>query len=69
MTENNRDIKPDIYAQVKTTKLINDVRPVGESNDDVANIFDELDKRFFELTFVLSSDSVVNIPEPSLTVD
>jgi hypothetical protein len=69
MTENNRDIKPDIYAQVKTIKLINDVRPVGESNDDVASIFDELDKRFFELILVLPSDSVVNSPLPLLTVD
>jgi hypothetical protein len=50
-------------------KVINDVRPVGESNDDVANKFDEFDERFFELTFLESSDSVVNIPEPSLTAD
>ena len=36
MTENKRDINPEIYAHVKTMKLINDVRPVGESNDDAS---------------------------------
>ena len=45
MTENKRDIKPDIYAHVKTTNVINDVRPVGESKELVCNGFDELDRR------------------------
>jgi hypothetical protein len=58
-----------MYAHVKTTNVINDVRPVGESNDDDANIFDELDVRLFELTLFETSDSVVNISEPSLTAD
>ena len=50
---------------IKTMNVINDVMPVGESNEDVANVFDELDRRLLELT----SDSVVKIPEASLTDD
>jgi len=69
MTENNRDMKPDMYAQVRTTKLINDVKPVGDISDVDASVFDELDERFLTLVLVCISDSVVKNPEPSFTVD
>lgn len=58
-----------MYAHVKTMKVINDVRPVGEMNDVDGNVLDEFDKPLLEWTSFGSGDSVDEIAELSLTID